>query len=193
MNDTITVILCGVGGQGTILAADILAKTAAASGLDVKLSEIHGMAQRGGSVTTIVRFGSEVHAPVADPGTADVLVAFEIIEALRSIHMLKPAGRALVNDERQEPLSVKIGASQPDERIKERLAQHHTEYIPARTLAEAAGTAKATNVVLLGALSRALPFAQETWEDVISKRVPPKTLDINIAAFRAGRHAVEEG
>lgn len=182
-----TVLLCGVGGQGTILAADILAKVAAAHGFDVKLSEVHGMAQRGGSVTTIVRFGDEVHAPVTDPGCADALVSFEMLEALRSAHYLKSTGTIFVNDETINPLSVKIGAAKVEGDTRELLSEYNTRFVPARKLACQLGSPRSTNIVLLGALSNVLPFSFDEWIDVIRGRVPAKTMSANLAAFEAGR------
>jgi indolepyruvate ferredoxin oxidoreductase beta subunit len=190
---TTTVMLCGVGGQGTILAADLLAKTAAAAGLDVKLSEVHGMAQRGGSVDTVVRFGQEVLAPITDPGGADHLVAFEMIEAARRLQFLTPAGRLLVNTRVIEPLPVLIGAASTPDGLEELLAEQDAIFIDAEALACEAGSPKSANVVLMGALSTGLPFPAQTWRDVIAARVPPKTVDANLRAFELGRAACEKG
>lgn len=185
---TTTVLLVGVGGQGTILAGDLLAKAAAASGFDVKISEIHGMSQRGGSVSTVVRFGEDVATMVCDPGCADVIVSFEILEALRAQQfLLKDSGKLFVNDEIITPVSVAIGNGSMPTNIEEALNSLGAIKIPAGLIARDANSPKSTNVVLLGALSNALPFSIETWHDVISKRVPPKTIEANIAAFDAGR------
>lgn len=184
-----TVLLVGVGGQGTILAGDLLAKAAAAASLDVKISEIHGMSQRGGSVSTVVRFGEEVNTMVADEGCADVIVSFEAVEALRAQHYLAPEGRLFVNEELITPVSVHIGnATMPQDSI-ERLRSMDATLIPAGKIAREEGSPKSTNVVLIGALSTALPFDVEVWREVIVKRVPPKTVDANLAAFEAGRKA----
>ncbi len=190
---TSTVMLCGVGGQGTILAADVLAKTAAAAGLDVKLSEVHGMAQRGGSVDTIVRFGDEVFAPITDPGGADHLVAFEMIEAARRIHYLRPDGRLLVNARVIQPLPVLIGAVEPASDLEALLAGEGAIFIDAEEIACEAGSPKSANIVLMGALSTGLDFPVELWREVISARVPPKTVDANVRAFELGRDACERG
>lgn len=190
MNNTksaTTVMLCGVGGQGTILAADLLCKTAAASGLTVKLSEVHGMAQRGGSVSTVVRFGDEVFSPIADEGAVDALVAFEMIEAVRYLHFLKPGGALFVNDYQMDPLSVRTGAAPRPEGVRERLVEAGAIFVPATELAVQAQSPKSANVVLMGALSTALPFEPSVWQEVISGRVPPKTVDANRQAFSAGR------
>lgn len=189
--DTTAVLLVGVGGQGTILAGDLLAKTAAASGYDVKISEIHGMSQRGGSVSTVVRFGTDVASMICDPGCADVIVSFEAIEALRARQFLSAdGGRLFVNDEVITPVSVAIGNGSMPVDIDDRLAELHAVRVPAGRIAREAGSPKSTNVVLMGALSTALPFAADTWREVIAKRVPPKTVDANLAAFDAGRGCV---
>jgi len=190
---TTTVMLCGVGGQGTILAADLLAKTAAAAGLDVKLSEVHGMAQRGGSVDTVVRFGEEVLAPITDPGGADHLVAFEMIEAARRLQYLTPSGRLLVNARVIEPLPVLIGAATMPDDLEELLDAQGAIFIDAEALACEAGSPKSANVVLMGALSTGLPFPSDAWREVIVARVPPKTVDANLRAFELGRVACEQG
>jgi indolepyruvate ferredoxin oxidoreductase beta subunit len=186
-------MLCGVGGQGTILAADLLAKVAAASGCEVKLSEVHGMAQRGGSVDTVVKFGDEVFSPVTDPGMVDHLVAFEIIEAMRRVHYVKPEGRLLVNPRAIQPLPVLTGDLPVPHGLQAILADEGAIFIDADELACEAGSPKSANVVLMGALSTGLPFAEQIWHDVISRRVPPKTVDANLSAFRLGRKACERG
>ncbi len=186
MSNVTTVLLCGVGGQGTVLAADLLARAAMAAGRVVKVSEIHGMAQRGGAVTTVVRFGDEVRSMVTDPGCADVVVSFETTEALRNLPFLKEGGRLLVADEAIKPLPVATGKASMPEGAREQLRALGAALIPATELAREAGTAKAGNVVLLGALSTALGFSDAVWEEVIVRRVPPKTVEANLAAFRAG-------
>lgn len=189
--DTTTVLLVGVGGQGTILAGDLLAKTAAASGYDVKISEIHGMSQRGGSVSTVVRFGSDVASMICDPGCADVVVSFEAIEALRARQFLSvDGGRLFVNDEVITPVSVAIGNGEMPADIDAELDALGAIRINASGIAREAGSPKSTNVVLMGALSTALPFEAQTWREVIAERVPPKTVDANLAAFDAGRETV---
>jgi len=192
-NSVTTVMLCGVGGQGTILAADLLAKVAAASGLDVKLSEVHGMSQRGGSVDTIVRFGDHVFSPVTDPGMVDHLVAFEIIEAMRLVHYVKPEGRLLVNPSSIRPLPVLTGEMRPPHGLQAILGDEGAIFIDADELACEAGSPKSANVVLMGALSTGLPFDVELWREVISKRVPPKTVGDNLRAFELGREACQRG
>lgn len=189
---TKTVLLCGVGGQGTILAADILARVAMAEGLDVKLSEIHGMAQRGGAVTTVVRIGEHVDSMVADLGRADCIVAFETTEALRNAAFLRPGGVMLASDESIAPLPVLTGATTMPRGVRASLREMGAHLVPADLLARQAGSAKAGNVVLLGALSAFLPYDAATWLDVVASRVPAKFKDVNLAAFSAGRASVAE-
>jgi indolepyruvate ferredoxin oxidoreductase beta subunit len=188
-----TVMLCGVGGQGTILAADLLAKVAAASGLQVKLSEVHGMAQRGGSVDTVVKFGEEVHSPVTDAGMVDHLVAFELIEAVRRIHYVRPAGRLLVNPRAIMPLPVLTGECPVPHGLQAVLELEGAIFVDADELACEAGSPKSANVVLMGALSTGLPFSSDSWHEIISGRVPPKTVEANLRAFELGRQACEKG
>lgn len=187
MNSNVyTILLCGVGGQGTITAADLLARVATAAGLDCKVSEIHGMAQRGGAVTTVVRFGQSVSTMVCDEGCADSVVSFEVVEALRNISYLKTDGSLVVNDEAIKPLPVLTGRASMPSQVRRRLQNYGATLIPASEIARKAGTAKCANVVLLGALSVSLPFDAALWEEVIRAKVPPKTIDINIEAFRQG-------
>jgi indolepyruvate ferredoxin oxidoreductase beta subunit len=188
-----TVVLAGVGGQGTILAADVLAKVAVAAGHDVKLSEVHGMAQRGGSVDTVVRFGERVLSPIVDRGMADHLVAFEVTEAARCLTFVRPDGRLLVNARVIDPLPVLIGDLPAPEGLDVRLEAEGAIFLDAEELACEAGSPKSANVVLLGALSVGLPFGVEAWRDVITSRVPAPTVDVNLRAFELGREACEKG
>lgn len=191
LEKTLTVLLVGVGGQGTILAGSLLAMAAADAGLDVKVSEIHGMSQRGGSVSTVVRMGEKVDSMVADPGCADVIVAFEAMEALRAQEFLAPGGTIFVNDEVIVPVSVAIGTFEMPEDVDARLNDLEAVRIDAGLIAREAGSLRSTNVALVGALSTALPFAEKDWEDAISRRVPPKTVEANLKAFRDGRAAAK--
>ncbi|HEY5517816.1 MAG TPA: indolepyruvate oxidoreductase subunit beta [Coriobacteriia bacterium] len=192
MNVT-TVMLVGVGGQGTILAADVLAKVAASTGLDVKLSEVHGMSQRGGSVDTVVRFGERVYSPTTDVGGADHLVAFELLEAARWLHFLKPDGRLVVNNRVIAPLPVLIGEQGAPTGVEAALTFEGAVLIDADEIACVAGSPRSANVVLLGAMSAGLPFPAASWRDVITARVPPKTVEGNLAAFELGRAACLKG
>ena len=184
-NATKTVLLCGVGGQGTILAADLLAFSCMKAGLQVKVSEIHGMAQRGGAVTTVVRVGEDVKSMVSDAGCADVVVAFETTEALRNLPQLKEGGSLIVNDVAIRPLPVLTGAA------RERLREAGALLIDADAIARAAGNAKCANVVLVGALAARLDIPVEVWEETVAERVPQKTVEANLAALRAGRAVIE--
>lgn len=191
-DEATTVLLAGVGGQGTILAADLLAKTAIANGFAVKLSEIHGMSQRGGAVTTVVRIGKQVNSMVVDKGSADYLLSFETTEALRNLPFLKIGGMLLVNDLERKPLPVLTGSTKMPEQPRERLLAVGAHLVPADKLARQAGSAKCANIVLLGALAHGLPYSAESWEEQIRLRVPPKTIDMNIEAFRLGLASVAD-
>lgn len=186
MSSATTILLCGVGGQGTILAADLLARAALAAGYQVKVSEIHGMAQRGGAVTTVVRFGEEVHTMVADIGESDCIVSFETTEALRNISFLKEGGYLLVADETIKPLPVACGRASMPADARRKLVDAGAVLIPSRKIAEEAGNAKCENVAILGALESQLGFGTEIWSEVIAGRVPPKTIEANLKAFELG-------
>lgn len=193
MSDVVTVVLVGVGGQGTILAGDVIAKVAVAQGFDVKLSEVHGMAQRGGSVDTVVRFGECVHSPIVDQGVADHLIAFELTEAARMLTTLAPGGRLVVNTRSIQPLPVLIGALSAPTGIEAALAYEGAVFLDAEALACEAGSPRSANVVLLGAASYGLPFPENVWRDVIASRVPAKTVEANLRAFDLGRAACGGG
>ena len=186
MAENKTILLCGVGGQGTILAADLLARAALAAGREVKVSEIHGMAQRGGAVTTVVRFGEDVHTMVADIGLVDCVVSFETTEALRNISYLREGGYLLVADETIKPLPVACGRASMPRDAHGKLEAFGAVLIPSRELAVQAGNAKCENVVLLGALEPKLGFGSDLWKGVIEGRVPPKTVEANLKAFELG-------
>lgn len=187
---TTTVLLCGVGGQGTILAADLLARACLGAGLDVKVSEIHGMSQRGGSVTTVVRFGDKVQSMVADLGNADCIVSFETTEALRNLPFLAEYGSMIVNDLAIKPLPVLTGKAKMPSAANEDLLASGALLVPAADIAIHVGNSRTSNVVLLGALSARLDIDPAIWEEAIAGRVPPKTVEANLASFRAGREFV---
>lgn len=189
-NKTTTVLLCGVGGQGTILAADLLARACLGAGLDVKVSEIHGMSQRGGSVTTVVRFGDKVQSMVADLGNADCIVSFETTEALRNLPFLAEGGSMIVNDLAIQPLPVLTGKAKMPLAANEDLAAAGALLVPAADIAYQVGNSRTSNVVLIGALSARLDIDPEIWEEAIAGRVPAKTVEANLAAFRMGREFV---
>ena len=188
---TTNLLISGVGGQGVVLASYVLSQVAMAEGYDVKQSEVHGMSQRGGSVTSHFRFGDKVWAPLVSPGTADILMAFEALEALRYLHWLNPGGLLVYNTLRINPSPVAAGLAIYPADIDARIAVAwpNTQCVDANAIAVRAGTVKAANVVMLGAVSPALPFAAETWEAVIRRVAPPKTVDVNVEAFRLGRQA----
>jgi indolepyruvate ferredoxin oxidoreductase beta subunit len=190
---TFNVLLSGVGGQGVVLASYVLSQVAMAEGYDVKQSEVHGMSQRGGSVTSHFRFGERVDAPLVTPGTADILMAFEALEALRYIHWLRPSGLLTYNTVQINPSPVASGLAiyPPEIDAQISAAWPNVHAVDANALAQQAGTIKAANVVMLGAVSGALPFRPETWETVIRRVVPPKTVDVNLEAFRLGKGAAE--
>ncbi|CAA7601125.1 Pyruvate-flavodoxin oxidoreductase, central domain protein [Acididesulfobacillus acetoxydans] len=182
------ILLVGVGGQGTILASKILSTAALAQGYEVKMSEIHGMAQRGGSVVTQVRVGTEIYSPVIDQGEADMIIAFEQLEAYRWAHHLKKDGVLVVNSQKIIPLPVLIGAAVYPGNIIARLRESAGRVVEADglRLAAEAGHAKATNVVLMGICARFLDFPEETWQYALKARIPEKLLQINRKAFALG-------
>jgi indolepyruvate ferredoxin oxidoreductase beta subunit len=191
--DNVGVFITGVGGQGILLASELLSEVARLSGSDVKKSEIHGMAQRGGSVVGHVKFGEVVHSPIISEGEADVLLSFEKLEALRSINFLKPGGMIIVNDQQIDPAPVASGVMDYPDDVWDRIVKSFPNalLLDGMKLAKEAGNIRATNVVLLGALSRFLPFEKELWKSVIEKRVPPKTVEMNLNAFDLGRKAAD--
>lgn len=186
------ILLCGVGGQGTLLASNLLAECAMRAGFDVKKSEVHGMAQRGGSVVSHVRFGPAIHAPLIRQGEADILLAFEELEALRWAEYLKPNGLVLVNRQRILPMSVSAGSSvYPADIISllEKLPAR-VRAVPALDIAKELGNQKCVNVVLLGVLARQLPaIDRPTWDAALRERIPAKLLDLNVKAFERGWNA----
>lgn len=193
-SEGINFALVGVGGQGTILASDVLAELGLRLGFDVKKAEVHGMSQRGGSVTSHLRWGQRVFSPIIPQGEADVLIAFEKLEAVRFIGQLKPGGLALVNDYAIEPLSVQTtGVPYPDDAaLQEQLeaVTPHAYWVKGIEIAETLGNTRAANVVMLGALSALLDLEETLWAEVLALRVPAKHLDMNLRAFHAGREAV---
>ena len=181
------IMVVGVGGQGTLLTSRIIGKTALSKGYDVKLSEVHGMAQRGGSVVTFVRFGEKVFEPVVEEGEVDVLISFERLEAQRYAHFLKPDGVMIVNDTRIDPMTVVIGAASYPEGIIESLKEKHTVYtVDGGKVARELGNSKVLNSVVLGLAARYIGFTEEDWLEVVKATVPQKTIEINTAAFKAG-------
>lgn len=190
-NKVTNILLVGVGGQGIILASEIMADVFMEAGYDVKKSEVHGMAQRGGSVSTHVRFGRKVYSPLIKEGEADIFVAFEELEALRYLSYLGRRPSILLNEQRLNPPGVSLGNEDYPADVKEILSRRAGEFkpIPARDLAVKAGDVRALNVVLLGALHSLLSIPEETWTDSILKRFSPKAGSVNLEAFRLGKEA----
>ena len=184
------IMIVGVGGQGTLLTSRIIGKAALKMGYDVKISEVHGMAQRGGSVVTFVRYGESVSEPVVEEGQADVIIAFERLEALRYSHFLKKDGVLIINDCRIDPMTVVIGAREyPENIIDTLMAQHEVHTIDAEKIAIELGNSKVLNSVVLGFAAPFIDFDAETWTSVIESTVPPKTVDVNKRAFTLGNNA----
>ncbi len=181
------IMIVGVGGQGTLLASRILGKTAIKEGYDVKVSEVHGMSQRGGSVITYVKYGDKVYSPIIDRGEADLILAFEMLEAMRALPYLKKGGRIIVNTQKMNPMPVITGAVKYPENIEEKLSQKvNLQAVDALSLAESAGNIKAVNVVLIGLLAKSTDADKQVWIDVIKETVPAKLLDVNLKAFELG-------
>ncbi len=191
MEKTFGVYITGVGGQGILLASEVLSDVAMQAGLDVKKSEVHGMAQRGGNVVSAVRFGKEVQSPVISEGEADVLLSFEPMEALRNIRFANPEGILITSTRTIPPSSVSSGQAEYPEDIQDRIKKAFpgAKFLNALELAVKAGTSKAVNIVLLGALSNYLDFSDEDWDNAIEKWVPAKFLDVNKRAFELGKEA----
>ena len=181
------IMVVGVGGQGTLLTSRIIGKTALNCGLDVKLSEVHGMAQRGGSVVTFVRFGEKIYEPVVEEGSADMIISFEKLEAKRYAHFLKKDGIIIVNDCKIQPMTVVTGAMTYPENIIEKLSEEHRVVtIDGQSIAKELGNGKVLNSVVLGLSAKYIGFDKQTWLDVVGKTVPPKTIEINKLAFLKG-------
>lgn len=182
------IMIVGVGGQGTLLASRILGALSVKAGYDVKVSEVHGMSQRGGSVVTYVRIGCNVNSPVIEEGEADIILAFEQLEAIRWIKFLKSDGLLIMNNQKINPMPVIIGRMKYPEGIEEELGKYTRNIVSADALgkAEKSGSKKAVNVVLLGILSNYMKFEKQEWLDCIRETVPGKLLDINIKAFEEG-------
>lgn len=191
MAEVKSIMIVGVGGQGTLLASRLMGNILMEHGFDVKVSEVHGMAQRGGSVVTYVRYGEKVCSPIVDLGQADIIMAFERLEAARWLCYLKKGGKLIVNDQRIDPMPVITGAADYPENIIERLKEEEVNVVDVDALALAleAGSSKATNVVLIGVLSNLLPFSVEDWHHTIRNTVPEKFLEMNLKAFDLGRNA----
>lgn len=186
--ETKSIMIVGVGGQGSLLASRIIGNVLLSEGFDVKVSEVHGMSQRGGSVVTYVKYGDKVYSPVIEKGEADVIISFEQLEAARWVSYLKKGGHLIVSTQTLDPMPVIIGAATYPENIIDKLKALDVDVVPvdALTLAEEAGSAKASNVVLMGVVSTKMAFPEEVWQKALEKCVPQKFLELNKRAFRLG-------
>jgi len=186
--------MTGVGGQGIILSSDVIAETAISSGYDVKKTDVHGMAQRGGAVTSHVRIAENVASPLINEGKVDILLAFEKLEAARWVHYLRPDGIAIVNNHSMPPLSVALGADcyPSDTEIISLLKQRTDKVylVQGTRLAIKLGDARTLNILMMGCVSIFTPFSDETWKKAISELVPPKVRDMNLVAFDKGKEEV---
>ncbi|MEN6642379.1 MAG: indolepyruvate oxidoreductase subunit beta [Armatimonadia bacterium] len=191
MSETTSVVLVGVGGQGILLASEVTARAAMLAGYQVKTNEVHGMAQRGGSVVAQVRYGAEVFSPLVASGTAAVLGSLERIEALRFAHYLKPGGLAVVSSQMIVPVTVSTGQAQYPADAQERLSQAFPRltYLDAAEMALDLGNIRAANIVVVGALSQGLDLPPEAWHEALTACVPARHLDVNLRAFEAGRRS----
>ncbi|MCQ2576005.1 MAG: indolepyruvate oxidoreductase subunit beta [Treponema sp.] len=183
------IMIVGVGGQGALLASKTLGQVLLDAGFDVKVSEVHGMSQRGGSVVTYVRYGEKVYSPIIDKGEADFIVSFELLEAARYLEYLKPEGQIIVNTQQIDPMPVITGAAKYPENLVETMQSKgiKVDALDCLSLAEQAGTAKSVNIVLMGLLSKYMEFSEEAWLKAIEKLVKPQFLEMNKKAFALGR------
>jgi indolepyruvate ferredoxin oxidoreductase beta subunit len=191
MGDILNISLVGVGGQGTLLASEILCQVGLLSGKDVKKSEVHGMAQRGGSVVSQLRIGEKVNSPLIALGETDILISFEKVEALRFAHFLSPDGIAMVNDQEIRPVTVSSGQSEWPEDLDSKLKSRFSrlELVPALEIAQSLGNVRVVNVVMIGALANHTEISDDIWREAIKSLVKPKFLDLNLKAYDAGRSA----
>jgi indolepyruvate ferredoxin oxidoreductase, beta subunit len=188
---TKNIMIVGVGGQGTLLASKLLGRILLTKGYDVKVSEVHGMSQRGGSVVTYVRYGDKVYSPIIDKGEADLILSFELLEAARWVEYLAEGGRIITNTQQTNPMPVITGAAEYPANLDKKIKALgiNADCFDALSLAEEAGSAKAVNLVLLGKLSNYYDFTEEEWMQAIEASVPPKFLEINKKAFMLGKAA----
>lgn len=187
MADVMKIMIVGVGGQGTLLASRILGNVAINEGYDVKVSEVHGMSQRGGSVVTYVNYGEKVYSPIIDLGEADIILAFEMLEAYRAVPYLKKGGKMITNTQKMNPMPVITGAMEYPADIEKKLSENVTlKAVDALGLAKEAGNIKAVNVVLIGVLAKSMDVPYEKWIEAIRQTVPEKFLEVNLKAFELG-------
>ncbi len=186
--ETRSIMLVGVGGQGTLLASRILGNTLLSQGFDVKVSEVHGMSQRGGSVVTYIKYGEKVYSPVIEKGEADIIVSFEQLEAARWLSYLKKGGKIVTNTQQTEPMPVITGAMEYPADIIEKIKAKGVDItaVDALSLANEAGSSRAVNVVLMGVISKMMDLPEEAWKTALEQCVPAKALEINRKAFALG-------
>ena len=191
MKDNINIMIVGVGGQGSLLASKLLGRIFLDNDYDVKVSEVHGMSQRGGSVLTYVRVGDKVYSPIIDEGEADYVISFEILEAARAVGFLKAGGKIITNDQEINPMPVVAGKAEYPKELAQKIADQGVDIdaFDALKLAEEAGSSKAVNLVLMGRLSKHFSFSEEEWIKTIEKSVPEKFLEMNKKAFYLGRNS----
>ena len=189
--ETKSIMIVGVGGQGSLLASRLLGNVLLAQGYDVKVSEVHGMSQRGGSVVTYVKYGDKVYSPVIEKGEADAVISFELLEAARCLPYLKKGGHLITSTQQIDPMPVITGAAEYPTDIVEKIKAKGADIIAvdALSLAEQAGTAKASNVVLMGVLASRMDYPEELWQKALEQCVPPKFLELNKRAFELGKNA----
>lgn len=189
--ETKNIMIVGVGGQGTLLASKLLGRLLLSKGYDVKVSEVHGMSQRGGSVVTYVRWGDRVYSPIIDKGQADCILSFELLEAARYTEYLKPGGRIIVNSQQINPMPVILGMAEYPKNLEDKLKKigNNVDALDALALAEEAGSSKAVNLALIGRLAKYFDFTWEEWMDAIEYAVPTKFLEMNRKAFELGWNA----
>jgi indolepyruvate ferredoxin oxidoreductase beta subunit len=190
--ETTNIIITGVGGQGILLASEIISQAAVQAGYDVKRSEIHGMAQRGGSVNSHIRFGQKIYSPLVMQGECDLLLSFEELESLRMADFVKKDGTIIVNTQKINPSTVSSGSATYPDNIEEILKTYFISvvFVDALDLAKQAGNLRTANIALLGAASKKLNIPKEIWEDAIVKRVPEKAIEVNLKAFQLGLQTV---
>lgn len=189
--ETKSVMIVGVGGQGSLLASRLLGNVLLAQGFDVKVSEVHGMSQRGGSVVTYVKYGEKVYSPVIEKGEADAVISFELLEAARCLPYLKKGGHLITSTQQIDPMPVVTGNAEYPSKLEEKLEAAGADIVAvdALALAEEAGSAKASNVVLMGVLAARMDFPEEVWQNAIKECVPERFLELNKKAFGLGKNA----
>jgi len=188
MMETRNIMIVGVGGQGSLLASKLMGKALLIEGYDAKVSEVHGMSQRGGAVVTYVRYGDKVYSPIVDIGQAELIVSFELLEAARWINHLAPGGQVVTNTQKIDPIPVIMGAAEYPENLVEKMKTTgaKVDAFDALALAEEAGSSKTVNIVMMGRLSKYFPFSKETWDKALEESVPEKFLEMNKRAFELG-------